>query len=176
MAVIAPLLMLASAAADQYGPATPPPPTKATESRSRDADPCVTRNRKAEAQEREIVICAPKVEGYRIDPEILEARRDYRGPGGPKPPERLRNNDCATVGPMGCRGGVAFDFLAAAMVLGKMVDRAVKGENWAEPLIRKSPSEYELYKAAKQRREAREAEQAAARAKNARRAQAAGDE
>jgi hypothetical protein len=114
----------------------------------------------------EIFVCAPKPQGYRIDPDVLEAHRAKRR-GTPKRPERMADNSCASVGPMGCTGlgGGGIDLLGAAMVLGSMATKAIRGENVGEMFITdRKPTEYELYKEAKRAREAKEAE-AAAKAK-----------
>ena len=116
----------------------------------------------------EIFVCAPKPQGYRIDPDVLEANRAKRK-GKLKRPERMADTSCASVGPFGCTGlgGGGIDLLGAAMVLGSMATKAIRGENVGEMFITdRKPTEYELYKEAKREREAKEAEQAAkARAK-----------
>ena len=111
----------------------------------------------------EIFVCAPKPQGYRIDPDVLEANRAKRK-GTPKRPERMADTSCASVGPFGCTGlgGGGIDLLGAAMVLGSMATKAVRGENVGEMFITdRKPTEYELYKEAKREREAKEAEEAA---------------
>jgi hypothetical protein len=117
----------------------------------------------------EIFVCAPRPQGYRIDPDLLEAERAKRS-GRPKPPERMADTSCASVGPMGCTGvgGAGIDLLGAAMVLGTMATKAVRGENVGSMFVTdRQPTEYELYVEAKRAREAREAEAAAAKAKAA---------
>ena len=114
----------------------------------------------------EIFVCAPKPQGYRIDPDVLEANRAKRR-GKLKRPERMADTSCASVGPFGCTGlgGGGIDLLGAAMVLGSMATKAIRGENVGEMFITdRKPTEYELYKEAKRAREAKEAE-AAAKAK-----------
>jgi hypothetical protein len=114
----------------------------------------------------EIFVCAPKPQGYRIDPDVLEANRAKRR-GTPKRPERMADTSCASVGPFGCTGlgGGGIDLLGAAMVLGSMATKAIRGENVGEMFVTdRKPTEYELYKEAKREREAKEAE-AAAKAK-----------
>ena len=58
------------------------------------------------AQPGEIVVCAERPQGYRLDPDVLEANRAKRS-GRPKRPERLADTSCASVGPMGCMGAGA---------------------------------------------------------------------
>ena len=114
----------------------------------------------------EIFVCAPKPQGYRIDPDVLEANRAKRR-GKLKRPERMADTSCASVGPFGCTGlgGGGIDLLGAAMVLGSMATKAIRGENVGKMFITdRTPTEYELYQEAKREREAKEAE-AAAKAK-----------
>ena len=69
---------------------------------------------------RTIVVCAQKPQGYRLDPDVMEARREARNHSGPKPREMMKDNPCATVGPMGCRGNAGIDLVNAAAVLAQM--------------------------------------------------------
>jgi hypothetical protein len=143
-----------------YGPVQPAPPRPAVKPQSQ---PCKMPDVKSET----IVVCAPKMEGYRIDPDVLEAQRAKKNRNKPRRPERLVDTSCATIGPMGCRGGAGIDIFQAAAVLATMAGKISKGENVGEMFITDpEPSEYQLYQEAKRRREAKEAEQAAlARAK-----------
>ena len=112
------------------------------------------------------MVCAPKPQGYRIDPDVLEAHREHRNQSGPRPRETFTQNDCATVGPMGCRGGVMIDFATAAAALAKMAAVASQGGNVGKMFVTTPEmSEYQLYVEAKKRREAKEAAAAAAAAK-----------
>ena len=114
----------------------------------------------------EIFVCAPKPQGYRIDPDVLEANR-AKHRGKLKRPERMADTSCASVGPFGCTGlgGGGINLLGAAMVLGSMADKAIRGENVGKMFITDhTPTDYELYKEAKREREAKEAE-AASKAK-----------
>jgi hypothetical protein len=154
-----------------YGPvlpAPPKPPVKITE------DKCAPAH--VSADTREIVVCAQKPQGYRLDPDVMEAKRQKHSGGRPKRPERMRDNSCASVGPFGCTPGAGIDLLGAAMVLGTMATKAVKGENVGKMFVTDpQPTEYQLYVEAKRRREAKEAEAAAvAKAKAALAAKAAG--
>ena len=141
-----------------YGPTEPavpkpkikPPP-----------EPCKTPDVKADTKA--IVVCAPRVEGYRIDPDVMEAQKHAKNHTKPARPERLLDTSCASVGPMGCRGGAGINVIAAAVTAATMVEKAVKGENVGEMFVTDpQPTEYELYQEAKRNREAKEAEQAAA--------------
>jgi len=114
----------------------------------------------------EIFVCAPRPQGYRIDPDVLEADRAKRR-GKRERPERMADTSCASVGPMGCTGmgGAGIDIIGGALVAATMVAKAIRGENVGKRFITDpQPTEYELYQEAKREREAREAE-AAAKAK-----------
>ena len=83
-------------------------------------------------------------------------------------PENFKRDECATVGPMGCRGQGVIDIPSAAIAAAQMVGKAVQGENVGEMFqTDKQLSEYELYLLAKAEREAREEEEAVAKAKAA---------
>ena len=143
-----------------YGPAEPPKPKPAIKAA---ANSCKTPEAKdVKDDTREIVVCAPRIEGYRIDPDVLAAARHAKN-RKPKRPERLVDTNCQAVGPMGCRPMAGIDLLAAAVTAATMVEKAVKGENVGKMFITDpQPSEYELYMESKRAREAKEAEQAAA--------------
>lgn len=112
----------------------------------------------------EIFVCAPRPQGYRIDPDILEAKRAMRS-GRPKGPERLRDNSCASVGPMGCRGGGGIDLIGGAIVAAAMAGKAIRGENVGAMFVTDPQrSEYEHYLEAKRAREAKEAAEKVAKA------------
>ena len=152
---IALMVEVAPAAPADVGVKTPAAPAKA-------ADGCGTAP--AGIEPGEIFVCAPRPQGYRIDPDVLEADRAKRR-GKLKRPERMVDNSCASVGPMGCTGmgGAAIDIVGGAMVAATMVARALRGENVGKMFITDpKPTEYELYQEAKREREAKAAEAAAA--------------
>ena len=143
-----------------YGPGLPPKPKPKVRIA---ADACKPIDPKDVNDEtREIVVCAPKQEGYRIDPDVMKAQRIKKSNGKKRGPERLVDNSCASVGPMGCRGGAGINVVAAAVTAATMLKRAVSGENVGEMFITDpQPDEYQLYLQAKREREAKEAEEAA---------------
>jgi hypothetical protein len=107
----------------------------------------------------EIVVCAQRPQSYRLDPDVMAAKKAKRDAGPPPGPERFVNQDCKTIGPMGCRGQADINLLAAGMKLAKMADRLSKGQEIGSMFITDPhPSEYQLYLAAKAAREAREEE------------------
>ncbi len=160
------LLLLAQAAS---APATLGPAAPASAKKASAAADCIPGQRSANPNE--VVICAPKIEGYRIDPDVLEARREKRNDAGrpTRPgPSGARTVDCATIGPMGCRGGATINLAAAALTAAQMATRLAEGKEIGSMFVTDPhPSEYQLYLEAKARREAREAEKAAARVRTA---------
>ena len=147
------LLFAAQAAAGRsYGPDLPPAPKPKTETAvSACAAPVVDKDKG------EIFVCAPRPEGYRIDPDVLKASKQARNRTKLRPPERLIDNSCASVGPHGCTT-TGVNLLQAALVLATMAQKAAKGENVGQMFVTDSQlSEYELYQLAKSEREAKEA-------------------
>jgi len=156
------LLFAAPAAAvESYGPALPPAPQPKKEAAvSACAAPPVDKDKG------EIFVCAPRPEGYRIDPDVLKASKQARNRTKPRPPERLVDNSCASVGPHGCTT-TGVNLLNAALVLATMAQKAVSGGNVGQMFVTDPQlSEYELYKLAKSERETKEAaEKTAAKVK-----------
>ena len=114
-----------------------------------------------------IVICAERPEGYRIDPDVMEARRQKKNPGRPVRPGGTPTPDCAHVGPAPCvTAGI--NILSAAATAAEMAKRLSAGQEIGSMFeTDPHPSEYQLYQAAKARREAEETEKAARKAKAA---------
>jgi hypothetical protein len=158
-----------SMAIDQpiYGPTLPKPPKppKPPAAVAPAKDACAANPRPTNPGE--ILVCAPRPEGYRLDPDVLEAKRQMRSGGRPTPRNMMEDNNCATIGPMGCRGG-GINLIAAALTVAKMADRLSKGEEIGSMFITDPhPTEYQLYLQAKRQREAKEAEAAASAKANA---------
>ncbi|HUE79766.1 MAG TPA: hypothetical protein VMN38_09055 [Sphingomicrobium sp.] len=150
------LLMLADVAA--AAPAEPAP--KAAEPAAKAAERCGPAP--ATTEPGEIFVCAPRPQGYRINPDVLEAERAKRK-RQPKRPERLADKSCASVGPMGCTPGAGINLIGGAIVAATMVAKAIRGENVGSMFVTDpQTSEYELYAEAKRNREAKEAAAAAA--------------
>lgn len=157
------LLLLASFAVGSAAAASPPPspPGSAAAPNRNDAADAVCRSQDA----RDIVICAQRRQGYRLDPNVVDAEREAkdssRSATAPMPPAQAA---CSSQ-PAGCgRGLEGLDLANAAIVIGTAAIRAAKGEDWTKPFKIGSSDEYQLYLQAKQRREALEEE---ARAKAA---------
>ena len=172
-------LMLAQAAAapsPSYGPAAAAAsaPSPAPKDAARDCKTPAVPN----PNSREIVVCAERPQGYRLDPDVLTARRMKKKGESVRPrnpQERYVNHDCATVGPMGCRGQPTVDVFTAATALATMAQRLSQGQEIGS-MFRTTPtaSEYELYIEAKRQREEQEAVKAANAAKTAAQAAANG--
>ena len=120
-----------------------------------------------------IVICTQRPQGYRINPDVMEAKREAHGGGRPvrqvteRPPP-----ECATVGPFPCfQPGI--NLLAAGATAAEMARRIGSGEEIGSMFVTDpQPDEYHLYLMAKARREAEEPRKAAeAKAKVASQAQ-----
>ena len=126
---------------------------------------------------RTITICAQRPQGYRLNPDVMAAKKMKRSgrSGTPRPPENFKQDTCATVGPMGCRGQGIIDIPTAVIAAAQMAARAAKGENVGEMFeTDKQYSEYELYLIAKAQREAREEEELASKSRAKFKAQNAG--
>ena len=170
------LLLLAQAAAGAGDSSPPaPPPAKAAAKPANES--CRPGQRATNPDE--IVICAERSDGYRLDPDVMQARREIRSGGRPtRPgPGGMKDGTCA-VGPMGCGPPAGVNLVGAALTAVEMAGRLAKGKEIGSMFLTDPhPSEYQLYRAAKARREAEEAEQAAkARAKAAAAADAAASE
>lgn len=125
----------------------------------------------------EIVVCAVKPDGYRISPDLMEARRlKKQGNAGPpkNPHETFADHSCATIGPMSCRGQPTVNLIAVAAVAAQIGQRLSNGQEIGG-MFETTPtsSEYQLFQEAKKRREAKEEAAAAAKVKAAAEAQAA---
>lgn len=150
-------VLIALAAQAVSAPAATPAPAPDPARSSSAGDPC---DAAAAGDDTHIVICAPRPNGYRINPDIMEAKRELKSGGPPPRPGRTPDTGCP-VGPMGCQTA-GINLLAAGITAVTIVEKAVKGENVGEMFVTDPhPTEYQLYQMAKQRREAREAEEAA---------------
>ena len=154
-----PAAMMLFAQAASVGPTVPAQPAP----KAAGATECAPG--KPDPKANEIVICAIKPQGYRIDPDLMTARRQKKQGLGSRPRsphESYADKSCATVGPMGCRGAPAINLVAAALVAGQMANRVAKGQEVGS-MFKTDPqmSEYQLYLEAKKQREAKEADEAA---------------
>ena len=120
---------------------------------------------RAPADSREIVICTERPQGYRIDPDVLEARREMKNHGRPVRPGGGPPPDCATVGPQPCmQAGISL--IGAALTAAEMAKRVAEGKEIGSMFLTDPhPSEYQLYQMSKARREAEQADKKAASTK-----------
>jgi hypothetical protein len=158
-----PMFMLVAAQAAP--PAQPAPAPEAQPASAAAPESCkATEPKDVKAETREIVVCAQKPEGYRIDPDVLAAQRaKKKGQSvGPRRPERYVDNSCQSVGPQGCIQGPAIDLLGAALMAANMAQKAAKGENVGKMFVTQpQSSDYQRYLDAKHEREVKESEKAA---------------
>jgi hypothetical protein len=162
------LALAAAAQAASPLPAQVPPPAaaapSATDAQAKSAERECAKDGQTGSR-REIVICAQRTPGYRINPDILEARREVRSAGRPTRPGGSPRPDCETVGPIPCMNA-GINLIGAALTAVAMAEKASKGENVGQMFITDpQPDEYHLYLMAKARREEREAEAKAKKAK-----------
>jgi hypothetical protein len=163
----------AADAAPTYGPIPPPPPKVVPKPPPKPAATEVNAAGRcspapATAQPGEIIVCVERPEGYRLDPDLMAAKRAMRS-GRPKRPERMRDTSCAVVGEAGCIGAnPGINLIGAALTAAEIAARLARGQEIGSLFVTDpQPSEYQLYVEAKREREAREAEAAAAKAKAA---------
>lgn len=151
----------AASASPAYGPLSSAPAPKPVAAPAKEcANPSVP-----DPNSREIVVCAVKPNGYRLDPDVLAARRLKKKGESVRPRnphETFADHSCATVGPMGCRGQVTIDMFTAAAALAAMAEHLSKGQEIGS-MFRTTPtsSEYQFYLEAKKEREEAETDKAA---------------
>lgn len=153
-----------------YGPQLPTPPPKPKFETTARAESCEDQKPK---NENEIVVCAPRADGYRINPDIMKAKREAQAQRvGQKPRETYKDTtSCNSVGPFGCVGTPSINLIQTAVVLAAMAKRAATGGNVGEMFVTNpQKSEYQLYIEAKAKREADEKAAAAAATRDAARA------
>jgi len=151
-------LTLLLLAAEATGPAASAASPASDKGAATPAEPCQNR----QERQGDIVICAERPNGYRLNPDLQEAKRELKRQRLRRP-ENFVHNDCATVGPMGCRGGPTINLIAAALTAAEMAKRIAEGKEIGSMFkTTPEPTEYQLYLEAKHRREAKEAADAAA--------------
>jgi hypothetical protein len=157
-----------AAPSPSYGPQPIPAPTSASApaaAPAKEAPRNCTTPAVPDANSRDIVVCAERPNGYRLDPDVLAAKRlKKKGESiRPRNPhETFADHSCATIGPMGCRGQPTIDMFTAATALAAIGERLSKGQEVGS-MFRTQPteSEYQLYLEAKKQREQQEADKAA---------------
>lgn len=113
-----------------------------------EAEPCPP------GEDGEVVVCAQRGPSpYRIDPDVLQAMRaKERAANPPRPPAPIAEADPCKVGPSGCPGEGAVDFIRPALVMLSVAVKAIQGEDWREPL-RTGPDDYQTYSEEKAKRD-----------------------
>ena len=111
------------------------------------------RNRPRQRQDRHLHR-APQ--GYRLDPDVMDAKRETHSGGRPVRPGGKVVPDCATgVGPRPCSVG-GINLIGVALTAAEMAKRVAKGQEVGSMFqTDPNPSEYQLYLMAKARREPR---------------------
>ena len=155
-------LTVALAVAAQAAAAPAASPKAPTAKPAVTADAC--RPTPPDPETREIIVCAERPEGFRIDPDIITARKMKRSGGRPVRPGpggSVRDTTRCAVGPQGCPSA-GINLIGAALTAGEMAARLLKGQEIGSMFITDpEPSEYQLYVAAKRSREAVAAAKAA---------------
>lgn len=140
--------------ADAQTPKAPATSSRAATS-GRDCSPSVPNSD-------QIVICAERPQGYRLNPDVMEAKREMKHGGRPpRPYGGTLPPDCHTVGPVPCTYA-GINLIGAALTAAQMAERLAKGQEVGSMFVTDPhPTEYQLYVEAKKRREEAEAEKAA---------------
>jgi hypothetical protein len=161
MAAGLPLALALLAPAATYGPAAPPPAKVVTPAAAAPQRECAPQS----SNPNEIVVCAIKPEGYRLPPDIVEARRLKKegNAGAPRNPhETYADHSCASIGPMGCRGTPTINLVAVAVTAAEISKRLAKGQEIGSIFeTTPAPTDYQYFLEAKKQREEKEAAAAA---------------
>jgi len=144
------MFLLSGAAAEPaYGPPVPAP-AKAAKPAS---DPCRSQD------SRDIVVCAQRKQGLRIDTDVVDANRQAERNARSATATMPSAQASCSATPQGCGTGlVGLDLANVALVVATTAVKAAKGEEWTKVLKPGGPDEYQLYLQAKREREAREQE------------------
>ena len=156
MAVAVPIVLAFLVQAAAQSPAAPAQANAPVQRPSATPDRCAPQSTDSNI----IVICSERQEGYRLNPDVMKARKEARSGGRPVRPGGKPIPQC-TVGPQPCMyGGV--NLIGVALTAAEMAKRVASGQEIGS-MFETDPtmSEYQLYQVAKQQREAEEAQQAA---------------
>ena len=151
------LAMLAQTAAAPPSTAAPATQKTAPENSTSAPDSCPP----PAPNSTQIVICAERPQGYRLNPDVMEAKRETRNSSRPVRPGGTVRPDCATIGPQPCLNA-GINLIGAALTAAEIAERLAKRQEVGSMFVTDPhPTEYQLYQMAKARREAEEAEKAA---------------
>jgi hypothetical protein len=177
MFVVLPVALIGLADAPSQATAPPQKPPAVLPAPKAGTTPTSSECSAPSTDNRTIVICTQRPQGYRLNPDVMEAKREAHGAGRPVRPGGTVIPDCATVGPQPCFSA-GIPIIGAVLTAAEMAKRLAKGQEVGSMFLTDPhPSEYQLYQMAKARREAEEANRAAAQVKAdaARSATVAGD-
>ena len=167
-------VLLFSPASEGYQPTAEPQAASATASQSASsptsapptpvpkvASAAVPECPRQRSDSQTIVICTERPQGYRLNPDVMEAKRLKRSPGPPVRPGGRTIPDCTNVGPQPCQTA-GINLIGAALTAAQMAERLAKGQEVGS-MFQTDPtmSEYQLYQVVKAKREAEEAQKAA---------------
>ena len=142
----------AAQGAPAYGPAVPPPPKTPTSIAAprKDCSP-----KTPDPETGAIVVCVIKPNGYRLDPDIMAAKKAKRAADHGRPlnrTEKVADSTCA-VGPHACVD-TGVNLLAVALTAAQMAERLAKGQEIGSMFVTDPQmSEYQYYQLAKKERE-----------------------
>jgi hypothetical protein len=161
-----------SAAGSTTASTAAPPTATLPPSNTKPASAAVPDCPRQRSDSQTIVICTERPQGYRLNPDVMQAKRETRSPGPPVRPGGRVIPDCTNVGPQPCTTA-GINLIGAALTAAQMAERLAKGQEVGSMFqTEPSPSEYQLYQMAKARREAQEAEKTAEEARKAAEAKA----
>jgi hypothetical protein len=157
LAVLSVALVGLADAPTRAGQAVAPSAQASSQQKTDAIDACSPQN----PDKRTIVICTQRPQGYRLNPDVMEAKRETHSSSRPVRPGFKAVPDCASVGPFPCVSA-GIPIIGAALTAAEMAKRIAEGKEVGSMFVTDPhPSEYQLYQMAKARREAEEAEKAA---------------
>lgn len=110
---------------------------------------------------RDVIVCAERRQGYRIDPNVTDAARQSAAARSSATSSQPTAQAACASQPTGCAGGLAsLDLVNVAEVATTAAVKAARGKDW-KTAFERGPDEYRLYVEAKRQREALEAQRAA---------------
>ncbi|GLR48671.1 hypothetical protein [Sphingomonas astaxanthinifaciens] len=141
----------ASAATTDYGPVEPKAPKKKPVT-SAASDPCLS-----QAVEPGVILVCGKRQDYRIDPDVMAARKMVKNQSAPRGPERFVDTSCQVVGPMGCINQPTINVVGAAATAVAVAQALATGGDVGKILqTGHELTEYEIYQLLKREREVEE--------------------
>lgn len=151
------MILTFAAAAAMFGvPAEAPAQAAPEKAATTDCSP-----RAPDPNSREVIVCVQKPQGFRIDPDVMaakKARRQALAGRTKTPQEKMRDNGCTVVGAAGCvfdQPGI--NLLAVAATAAEISARLARGQEIGSIFVTDpQKSEYQYYQDAKKERETKE--------------------